>query len=172
MSTEDMISPASSPVVPPDASEHTIAWAGDSRFEFTHATLRLGTLSARGTMLLGGAEPYRVDYHLDTAAGFLTRRLTLSAAGLGWSRTLRLARDAEGGWVARRTAERPEDQEEPLDPSLLADAPDCDLAFSPLTGAMPVLRHRLHRTLGRHVVIAARVAVPELTVSRREHTYT
>jgi hypothetical protein len=155
----------------PDTSEHTLAWSGEGRFEYAHATKRLGTLSARGTMLFGGAEPYRVDYQLDTAAGFVTKRLTVYAAGLGWSRTLRLARDAEGVWNVRRTAERPDDQVDPIDPMLLIDATDCDIALSAFTAAMPVLRHGLHRTVGRTVVVAAMVAVPELTVHRQEQTY-
>lgn len=96
----------------------------------------------------------------------------MQAAGLGWTRTLRLMRDTEGGWSIRRTAERPDDQVDPLPACELADATDCDLAFSALTSGLPVLRHQLHRQVGRHVVICAWIAVPELTVHRREQTYT
>lgn len=191
MSTEDTINPGppgwtedmlSSPQTPAstdggvdrseaDVSEHVLSWTGDARFEFAHATIRLGTMSARGTMLFGGSDPYRVDYHLDTAAGFVTKRLTVYAAGLGWSRTLRLARDSEGGWNVRRTAERPDDQVEPINPAALTDATDCDISLSPLTAAMPVLRHGLHRQLGRSVIVAAWVSLPDLTVHRQERTY-
>lgn len=152
-------------------SEHVLTWAGDDRFEFAHATLRLGTLSARGTILFGGTDPYRVDYQLDTTAGFVAKRLTVYAAGLGWSRTLRLARDADGRWTVRRTAERPDDQVEPLAPDALFDATDVGIALSPFTAAMPVLRHQLHTDLGRAVIVAAYVSLPDLTVHRQEQTY-
>jgi hypothetical protein len=58
-----------------------------------------------------------------------------------------------------------------LDPTVLADATDCAIALSPLTVAMPVLRHRLHRQLGRSVIVAAWVSLPDLTVHRQEQTY-
>lgn len=171
MPSAEELTPAEAACSDSPVSEQVLTWAGETRFELTHTTLRLGTLSARGTMLFGGAEPYRVDYQLDTGAGFVTKRLTVHAAGIGWARTLRLARDAEGSWNVRRTAERPDDQVEPIDPAVLSDATDAALALSPFTAAMPVLRHGMHQSLGRAVVVAAWVSLPELTVHRQEQTY-
>jgi len=126
-----------------------LTWAGEARFELTHTTLRLGTLSARGTMLFGGAEPYRVDYQLDTGAGFVTKRLTVHAAGLGWARTLRLARDAEGSWNVRRTAETPRRPGRADRFPRCCRMPPTPRSRCPRSPrAMPVLRHGMHQSLG------------------------
>jgi hypothetical protein len=88
-------------------TERTLTWQGydaPARFEQARAEVRLGRLHARGTMLFGGGEPYRVDYELDTVEDYVTRRLLVRATGPGWSRELRLTRDSEGGWSARRLA--------------------------------------------------------------------
>lgn len=53
----------------------------------------------------------------------------------------------------------------------LRDALDCDLAGSPLTNTMPVLRHMLHRREGRQEFVMAWVALPELTVAASRQTY-
>lgn len=41
--------------------ERVFAWSAPERFEWAHAVHRLGTLSARGSILTGGVQPFRVD---------------------------------------------------------------------------------------------------------------
>ena len=50
---------------------------------------------------------------------------------------------------------------------------DCDLAWSPLTNSMPVLRHRLHERGGPIDFLMAWVSVPDLAVhpSRQRYTF-
>jgi hypothetical protein len=156
-------------------TDRVLTWGDGARFEYVHAYLRLGALSARGTLLTGGETPHRIDYQLDTDAHFVLKRLTIHASGAHadperatWSRTLRVARDFEGNWTLRRTADDPDDQLDLIDSAALADATDCDIATSSLTLCTPVMRHRLHRRPGRHVVVVAWVSLPDLSVHRRE----
>jgi hypothetical protein len=155
-------------------TEQTLTWQGydaPARFEQARAELRLGRLHARGTMLFGEARPYRVDYELDTVEDYITRRLLVRATGPGWSRELRLTRDAEGGWSARRQAHPADGVDGLADVDLLDQALDCDLAYCPLTNVMPVLRHRLHREPGRHELVMAWVQLPDLVVVRSGQRY-
>jgi uncharacterized protein len=102
-------------------------------------------LRATGTQI--GAD-YRVDYELDaTGEGFATNSLIVTARGEGWSRALTLRREQMG------------------------DAIDCDLALSPLTNAMPVLRHGLHEQPGSADFTMAWVDVPSLTVHESAQRY-
>ncbi|MGI9092400.1 MAG: putative glycolipid-binding domain-containing protein [Mycobacteriales bacterium] len=155
-------------------SDHVVSWAAsdEPRFELAEVLLHLGTLSARGTMLVGGDDPYRVDYRLDTGPRFITKRLMVQASGRTWERSLRLRRDADGEWSIRRTAEAGDDA--PLaGADELADALDCDLRFSPLTNTMPMLRHRLTHDfgLGPRAVCTALVLLPSLAVVRSDQAY-
>jgi hypothetical protein len=155
-------------------TERTLTWQGyhePARFEQARAELGLGRLHARGTMLVGGPQPYRADYELDTVEAYVTRRLLVRAAGPGWSRELRLTRDAEGGWAARRLAHPADGLDGLADVELLDAALDCDLAHCPLTNLMPVLRHRLHRDPGRHELVTAWVRLPDLVVLRSGQRY-
>jgi hypothetical protein len=155
-------------------TERMLTWQGydaPARFEQARAEVRLGRLHARGTMLFGGTGPYRVDYELDTVEDYVTRRLLVRAAGPGWTRELRLTRDPEGGWAARRLAHPADGVDGLADVDLLDRALDCDLAFCPLTNLMPVLRHRLHREPGRHELVMAWVRLPELVVVRSGQRY-
>lgn len=153
-------------------TDHVLSWAApnEPRFELVEVSRHLETLSARGTMLAGGPDPYRVDYHLDTGPGYVTKRLTVSAAARTWTRQLRISRDAEGEWTIRRTAS-PADKVELVEPDELADAMDCDLRFSPLMNTMPILRHNLHQNGGHHRVVTALVTLPDLGVLRSEQAY-
>jgi uncharacterized protein len=91
----------------------------------------------------------------------------------GWRRTLDLRRSSSGHWTAATEA----DGEPPFPPpggdvERLAGAMDCDLARSPLTNTMPVLRHDLLRT-GRSVeLLMAWVSVPDLGVHPSPQRYT
>ena len=54
----------------------------------------------------------------------------------------------------------------------LAGAIDCDLAFSPLTNAMPVARHRLGERAGSESFLMAWVSLPDLSVTPSRQHYT
>ena len=53
----------------------------------------------------------------------------------------------------------------------LEGALDCDLSFSPLTNAMPVLRDRLHEGGAAQEIDVAWVSVPDLAVHRDHQVY-
>jgi hypothetical protein len=125
-----------------------IVWRGTDEWRAESAAIELfeAGLHATGTQI--GAD-YRVDYELDaTLEGFVTNSLTVTARGDGWSRALTLRRDRMGD-----------------------DVLDCDLALSPLTNAMPILRHRLHEEPGAADFTMAWVDVPALTVHISEQRY-
>lgn len=152
--------------------DHVLSWAalGEPRFELVEVTLHLGTLSARGTMLAGGPDPYRVDYHLDSGPTYVTKRLVVTATARGWTRQLRIGRDADGVWSVRRTAD-PEHHVVVVSPEALAGVADCDLRFSPLFNTLPVLRGRLHAGPGRLDGASALVTLPDLGLLRCEQQY-
>jgi uncharacterized protein len=113
-------------------------------------------LRAEGVQLGAEPHPYRVDYELLTAPGFVTERLIARARDAEGSRTLELLRASDGAWTANG---------EPLPE--VEGALDCDLAFSPLTNFMPA------RRLGAEPVdlVMAWVSVPDLGVRRSEQRY-
>lgn len=156
-------------------SVSVVTWQGEDvdepRWEQAAVTLELGRLQARGTALTGGDAPFRVDYELATEDDYVTHRLVVRAEGAGWRRELWLRRDGEGRWSARRMAEPAEEVDPLADPSALDGALDCDLALSPLTNLMPVLRHDLHRRPGRHDLVMAWVSVPDLVVHVSRQRY-
>jgi hypothetical protein len=131
-------------------------------------------MRARGTQIGVDPIPYRAQYVLDAGApGSVTRSLRVEVSGGGWARRLRLERDNAGEW----TIEVGGEGDAPLpapggDSAPLAGALDCDLAFSPLTNAMPVRRHGLDRG-GAHSFLMAWVSVPDLAVipSRQHYTH-
>jgi hypothetical protein len=113
-------------------------------------------LRAEGVQLGAEPHPYRVDYELLTAPGFVTERLIARARDAEGSRTVELLRASDGAWTANG---------EPLPE--VEGALDCDLAFSPLTNFMPA------RRLGAEPVdlVMAWVSVPDLGVRRSEQRY-
>ncbi|MFI7407836.1 putative glycolipid-binding domain-containing protein [Streptomyces sp. NPDC049627] len=130
-------------------------------YETAWVELGDGALRARGRAVGTVPEPYWITYGLDTADGFVTRRLTVTAESAGGTRTLDLRHDGEGRWTA--DGERlPE-----VDGAL-----DCDLGLCPLTNTMPVLRHGLHQAPGERAFLMAWVSVPDLTVQPSRQTYT
>jgi uncharacterized protein len=138
----------------------SVIWKGLEEWRAEAARVERGPdrLAATGTQISDDPLPYRIDYRLETAEGFVTRRLEVESFG---GERLALERSPDGAWTANG---------EPLDG--LSEALDCDLAFSPLTNAMPILRHRLNEAPGAEEFTMAWVAVPELTVVAERQRYT
>jgi uncharacterized protein len=144
-------------------SERLLVWRGLEEWRAESALVQVGDghLSATGTQLGVEPEPYRLDYELETGADWVTQRLSLQAHGEGWERSLELIREPDGRWSANGEARAD-----------LGDALDCDLAYSPLTNAMPVFRHGMRETGARAAdLVMAWVDVPALTVHRSEQRY-
>jgi hypothetical protein len=130
-------------------------------FETAWAERGEGVLRARGRAVGTVPEPYWISYELETAQGFVTRRLSVTAETGGGTRVLDLRHDGHGRWTANG---------EPLPD--VDGALDCDLGLCPLTNTMPVLRHGLHRAPGERQFLMAWVSVPDLTVRPSPQTYT
>ncbi len=142
--------------------------------EFAEVELDGNGLSATGTAIGTSPEDYRLDYQLATGPSFVTSELIVRARGEGWSRYLRVHRQSGGEWLAETEIEG----EANLPPpggvmSKVTGALDCDLALSPLTNTMPVLRHGLLTGGGPIEFLMAWVSVPDLVVypSRQRYTF-
>jgi uncharacterized protein len=147
------------------AVERFLLWTGLDAWRAEAANVDLGPdeLHATGTQFGTGAVPYRLDYRLDTDAGFVTRRLDVEAAGNGWMRSLHLTHDRKGRW--RCEAKEHGGVALPAaggDVDALFGALDCDLGLSPLTNLMPICRHDLHKHPGAADFLMAWVSVPDL----------
>ncbi|WP_433656113.1 putative glycolipid-binding domain-containing protein [Nocardia sp. CA-128927] len=105
-------------------------------------------------------EPYWVTYTLDTDENAVTTRLQVTCVTATERRSLDLRREGDT-WSVDGTP-RPD----------LADARDCDLACSPLTNTMPIIRTGLHRHPGTAEFVMAFVEVPGLRVVPSKQTYT
>jgi hypothetical protein len=152
---------------------HFVVWTGVEEWLSEAAAVELSDSGLRATGVQLGADPapYRIDYRLDAANGFVTRELDLTGTGEGWRRRLELRHDRSGGWRADLEDEGdvpggPWDGELPD----LSDARDIDIGFSPLTNSMPVLRHGLHRDGSRDFVMAW-IEVPQLRVVAKRQRY-
>jgi uncharacterized protein len=145
-----------------------VAWRGPDpeRVDVAHVVLDDDRLSARGTSC---AADHATAYRLDTGPGWVTRALdvrTLSDAG---ERRLEMHRGVAGRWAARRWVDG---HPTPFVLPDLQGALDCDLALSPLTNTMPVLRTGLLAHADRTArVTVAWVDVPDLTVHAEEQDY-
>lgn len=151
-------------------------WSKDQPFgaELADLTVAGGTLSATGVAIGSEPCPYRLEYQLTTAQGYVTAQLVVRTAGPGWRRALVLERAASGAWSCLTEADGHLDRPAPGgELTGVAGALDCDLGLSPLTNSMPVLRHRLHEGGGPVDFLMAWVAVPELAVypSRQRYTF-
>jgi hypothetical protein len=127
-----------------------LIWALPAERRREIAWIELGdddTLAARGRERCTDEAGYLLAYELETSAGYVTERLQASIAG-----------DPEPTLVRSRSPE-------------LEGVLDCDLAFSPLTTAMPVLRHRMHEGGAARASDVAWVSVPDLTVHRDHQIY-
>jgi uncharacterized protein len=151
----------------------SVLWRGVEEWLAEAASIELDGegLAATGVQLGAQPVPYRVDYRLDAAKGFVTRELELTSIGEGWRRSLVLRHDGPGGWSAALD----DDGDPPggaWDGELpdLSEALDIDIGFSPLTNSMPILRHGLHREGSREFVMAW-VSVPDLRVTASKQRY-
>ena len=116
--------------------------------------------------------PYVLEYELTTVRRFVTDKIQVKVHGDGWSRWLHLKRRA-GGWRAPHGARGRVDLPPPGgDLSGVSTALDCDLAWSPLTNSMPVLRHGLLTRGGPIDFVMAWVSVPDLSVHMSAQRYT
>jgi hypothetical protein len=157
------------------AVSRSAAWRKDDPFgvEFAELALAPQSLSAVGVAIGLEPVPYRLDYSLQTSAGYVTTRLHAASRGEGWRRTLDLRREPDGTW----RADADEDGLVDLppaggDPTTLAGALDCDLGLSPVTNLMPLLRHDLLSGGGPIELTAAWVSVPDLGVQADGQRYT
>jgi hypothetical protein len=104
-------------------------------------------LAARGLQWTTGEGAYALEYALETTPGYVTQRLHV--------------RVADGPELILERGRSPE-----LDGVL-----DCDLGFSPLTNAMPVLRDHMQDGGPAKAIDVAWVSVPDLTVHRDHQIY-
>jgi hypothetical protein len=153
----------------------SIVWEKEAgpALESAEVTLLPDTLDAVGVAIGSRPVPYRLDYALETTAGFVTARLYLTARGEGWRRTLDLRRSEDGRWTGTGEAEGSLELPPPGgDTRGLSGALDCDLQDSPLTNTMPVLRHGLLEQDGSFDFVMAWVAVPSLAIHASSQRYT
>jgi hypothetical protein len=151
-------------------------WAKDQPFgaELADITVSGGAWSATGVAIGIQPLPYRLEYQLTTGEHYSTARLVARTHGEGWHRALVLDRAASGAWSCTTESVGADDLPAPGgDLAAVAGALDCDLAWSPLTNSMPVLRHRLHERGGPIDFLMAWVSVPDLAVhpSRQRYTF-
>jgi hypothetical protein len=155
-----------------------ITWVKTAGAEY--ASVQLGSLPggdgwlrASGVAVGGEPLPYHLDYSLTCDGGYVTRLLEVHASGEGWSRDLRLHREAGGTWQVAAEADGAVSLPPPgCDPAALAGALDCDLGLSPLTNTMPLLRHKLLGGGDAVDFLMAWVSVPDLSVHANAQRYT
>lgn len=156
-------------------SGRVVVWSGLDgwRAELAAVELEADGVRATGTQIGVAPLPYRADYRLDaTAPGSVTRSLRVEVSGQAWERRLRLERGDDGEWAVEVGGSGSVDLPPPGgDGELFAEALDCDLAFSPLTNAMPVRRHSLDQG-GAHSFLMAWVSLPDLAVTPSRQHYT
>ena len=154
--------------------ERLILWSGLDEWRAEAATVGLTDdgVRATGTQIGIDPVPYRVEYQLDAAEGFVTRELRVTCTGNGWSRRLELTRDPGGGWHAafdhRGSTELVAAE---ADVDELGETLDCDLNFSPMTNLMPIRRDRLNEEPGSAELVTGFVTVPELAVRASRQRY-
>ncbi|WP_295119588.1 putative glycolipid-binding domain-containing protein [uncultured Leifsonia sp.] len=118
------------------------AWKGlDDPDRIDHAVVKFEkeSMTAHGTSITSA---YASSWRLTVADGWVTRSLSVSVHGTGWTRSLELGRSANGDWSAHATEDGT-----PIDvrrlgfaPDAFADAIDCDLGLCPVTNTMPIRR--------------------------------
>lgn len=135
-------------------------WATGWRAESARIEVAERRFTATGVQLGVEPYPYRLDYVLETGADWITRRLLLMLQDGTGEQRLDLRHDGAGHWTASG---------EELDE--VAGALDCDLAYSPLTNTMPILRERLRERTDAVDLTMAWVDVPTLTVHPSRQRY-
>jgi len=152
-----------------------VAWKKENGYgvELVDVKLDVDRLAADGVAIGWHPLPYRLEFSLDTAPGWVTSRLQVTTKGDGWSRSLDLRRSKVGAWTVTASASGDADLQRPGgDAKSLAGAVDCDLALCPLTNSMPVLRHEFLRNEGSVDFLMAWVSVPDLSVHAVAQRYT
>lgn len=155
-------------------STQRVLWRGLDEWRTEHAdvTFADGRLVASGTQVGAVPAPFRVDYRLWTGPSYVTRRLDLVSTGQQWRRRLSLRRSADGSWSCAADGEGSPDLPPPGGGmAALRGCLDCDLAGSPLTNSMPILRHGLHRGPGSADLRMAWVSLPDLGVHLSPQRY-
>jgi hypothetical protein len=155
-------------------ASRAIAWVKeDGGAEFADVLIQPHRLTASGIGIGSSPYGYRLDYKLETRSDFITSGLLVTARGGGWSRRLDLRRLRSGRWTARTSSRGHAEMPAPGgDMNAVDKALDCDLALSPLTNSMPVLRHGLLEGGGPVDLVMAWVSVPDLSVHASHHRYT
>jgi len=140
--------------------------------EFADVDLQPSRLSAVGVAIGTSPVAYRMSYTLETVDEFVSSGLLVETHGEGWSRKLSLRRTKAGRWSIRASASGALDLPAPGgDVADFHESLDCDLALSPLTNTMPVLRHGLLQGGGPLDFVMAWVSVPDLSVHRSGQRY-
>ncbi|WP_216894152.1 putative glycolipid-binding domain-containing protein [Nocardia alni] len=142
--------------------ERFAVWEVEETAGFEAAWVWIDGLRVRADGSVAGQlpEPYRLSYLLETDDRAATVRLEVVCTTADAQRRVALRRDGDG-WTVDGVA-RPD----------LAEALDCDLACSPMTNTMPVLRHGLHQGVGQERFTMAFVEVPSLRVVASAQQYT
>ncbi len=152
-----------------------IAWSKDKPFGAEVATVALlgDRMHASGVAIGSRPEPYRLDYELETTERFITSRVLVSARAERWSRRIELTREQGAGWRADVNQEGETSLPDAGgDMSLFDEALDPDLALSPLTNTMPVLRHRIHDGETTDDFLMLWISVPDLSLHASHQRYT
>jgi hypothetical protein len=154
----------------------SIAWVktAGTGLEFADVAIDERRMRATGVAIGSDPLPYRLDYTFASRSRYLTKWIEVEAHGQGWHRSLRLRRDKAGEWDAEWETHGEALLPPPTgDMTALHAALDCDLALSPLTNTMPVLRHGLLRSGGPVELLMAWISVPDLSVipSRQRYTF-
>jgi len=142
--------------------------------EFAEVGITARRMKATGVAIGSVPMPYRLDYRFQSRSRFITESIDVVARGQGWTRSLLLERDKLGEWDASWETRGEALLPPPTgDMKALSEAFDCDLALSPLTNTMPVLRHQLLRGGGPVDFLMAWISVPDLSVipSRQRYTF-
>ncbi|MGC1164678.1 MAG: putative glycolipid-binding domain-containing protein [Solirubrobacterales bacterium] len=151
-----------------------VTWVRDDSAGAEYAEFEFGAdrLRATGAAIGAAPLPHRLEYSLETAAGFATTRVELRASGLGWSRSLELCGSGDGAWTGEADSEG--DVELPApggDLSRFGGALDPDLELSPAFNTLPVLRHGLLESGDTPPLSMVWIAVPSLALHRSEQRY-
>ncbi len=151
-----------------------VIWRGIDAWRTEVASVLVTDRGVRASATQVGVDPlpYRLDYRLDAADGWITRRLVVEVEGSGWHRRLDLRHDGSGRWRCETRASGSVDLPDPGgDMASLAGALDCDLGLSPLTNLMPIRRSRLNQRAGAEDFLMAWVSVPDLAVMASAQRY-
>ena len=156
-------------------AQRFVVWDKADRYgtEYADVSLEGDRMSATGTAIGWDPLAYVMEYDLATGVDWVTSRLRVRSRGAGWHRSLDLRRSADGGWSVKANVEGDADLLPSGGDVVAIDAAlDCDLGLSPLTNAMPVLRHNLLQRNGSHEFVMAWVSVPDLGVHASGQRYT